>query len=108
MTVNQRVSRLLKEHGIKAYLDGADCDVYCIIQPMRYKNKMYVDSQYTKLGIVDESCFLYIGPPECDLIELIGVQLHDEFDRHFSCVKTEKVFLGKTPLYTWGILRLGG
>ena len=109
MRIEKRIRSLFDKHGIKANLIGpsGEHEIRCLIQPMRYKNKMFIDSQYTKVGIIDESCFLYLGPPEYDLAELIGTQLFDEFGRSFSCVKTEKIYLGNIPLYNWAILRLG-
>lgn len=109
MKITERIHRLMDEFGIRAtVLNGQGTfEIRCLIQPMRYKNKMFIDSQYTKLGIVDESCFLYLGPPEHELTELYGTVLSDEFGRRFSCVKTEKVYFGRTPAYNWAILRLG-
>lgn len=109
MKIEKRIRSLFDEYGIKVNLIGpsGEHEYRCLIQPMRYKNKMFIDSQYTKVGIVDESCFLYLGPPEHELTELIGTQLYDEFGRSFSCVKTEKIFFGNTPMYTWAVLRLG-
>ena len=73
------------------------------IQLMRYKNKMYLDSQYTKLGIMDESSFLLISPADYEINELGDLII--DGDELYSFVKTERIyFLGK-PAYNWSILR---
>ncbi len=84
--------------------DGEDINAY--LQPLRYKNKMYLDSQYTKLGIMDESSFLLIASAE------LNVNEYDDFlvdgSDHYSFVKAEVVFCLNKPAYTWAILRKKG
>ena len=107
MSAAARVRRAIRRAGVAAEIvsGGKTVSAKCFIQPMRYKNKMYIDSQYTKLGIVDESCFLYLGPPEYPLsegtdtaVKVGGVA--------YNCVKTETVLAGTQAAYTWAILRL--
>ncbi len=107
MNVLRNVNRLLEKYGRKAriYGTGLRNNIVCFIQPMRYKSKMYFDSQYTKLGIVDESCFLYIGPAEYDLSEGMHAALVLDTGEEYSCIKTEKVYFGDQPIYTWAVLR---
>ena len=37
------------------------------IQPLRYKNKMYLYGVNTEIGYNSQGYYLYIGPPEHDL-----------------------------------------
>ncbi|MBP5618043.1 MAG: hypothetical protein J6X61_02710 [Clostridia bacterium] len=105
MTPRESIARLMEEQGRTVYLLTAGPGVHCFLQPMRYKNKMYLDSQYARVGVVDESCFLYLGPPDCDLPEGASPVLWDEAGEGYTCVKQEIVRFGRLPVYTWAILR---
>ena len=105
MTVYQCIARLLAKHGRNLTLRSVSGPVRCFLQPMRYKNKMYLDSQYTKVGVVDESCFLYLGPPQYSLSEGAQTVLWDEGGNGYTCVKREIVRFGRQAAYCWAILR---
>ena len=107
MAATERINRLLKSRGRKLthISDGEPTEFYAFLQPMRYKNKMYLDSQYTELGIVDESCFLFIGPADMDFAENSDLVI-DENDKSYSFVKVEKVYCCGNPAYTWAIMRI--
>ena len=100
-------SRALKRFGGEAIVTkmGQNYDIKAIIQPMRYKNKMFLDSQITPIGTVDESCFLYLGPPDVYLEENSPVcNIHFNGLR-FMVVKTELLFFGGQHILNWAILR---
>lgn len=101
------IKRLLvrKARPLTLVMDGVGSTIHAVLQPMRYKNKMYLDSNNTKLGMVDESCFLLIGPPEAKLYENRNFVV-DENGRLYSIVKSERVFLLDKPAYTWAIMRI--
>ncbi len=107
MNRTDQIKQLLEKYGLQGYVinDSEYIAVKCFVQPMRYKNKMYLDSQYTKLGIIDETCFLYIGPPESALCEGTEITLELTDGRLFTCSKTETVYCCNEPAYTWAILR---
>ena len=105
MTPRESIARLMEREGRAVRLLTAAQNVRCFLQPMRYKNKMYLDSQYTPIGVVDESCFLYLGPPEYDLPEGAYPVLWDETGEGYTCVKQEIIRFGRQPVYVWAILR---
>lgn len=107
VTAPEQLRRLIDRYGRWVTQCGTSFSFRCILQPMRYKNKMFLDSQYTKLGVVDESCFLYIGPANVPIAESVYPVLYDETGQHYVCVKTETVYFKNEPLYHWAILRLG-
>ena len=104
MTPRESIARLMEEQGRTVSLRSVG-SVRCFLQPMRYKNKMYLDSQYARVGVVDESCFLYLGPPEHELTEGADPVLWDEAGEGYTCVKQEVVRFGPSPVYVWAILR---
>ena len=100
-------SRALKRFGGDAIVTnmGQDYDIKAIIQPMRYKNKMFLDGQITPIGTVDESCFLYLGPPDVMLGENSSTCTIYFNGLSFMVVKTELLFLGGQHILNWAILR---
>ena len=105
MTPRESIARLMKTHGRTVYLVLSETNVRCFLQPMRYKNKMYLDSQYTQIGVVDESRCLYLGPPEYSLPEGAITVLRDESGTGYTCDKEEVVRFGNRAVYRWAILR---
>lgn len=76
-----------------------------ILQPLRYKNKIYLEGVPTELGYDNLKKYLLLSPPEFDLSTLDNINTYLCFDgNHYSIDHTEKVlFLGK-PAYTWSII----
>ena len=67
------------------------------IQPLRYKNKMYLYGVNTEIGYNSQGYYLYIGPPEDALI--IDGDIKYQIDR------AEKIKLGEEVLYVWAVVR---
>ncbi len=106
MNIPKRIEKFLNRNARPFILvqDGVGTDIKAVLQPMRYKNKMYLDSQYTKLGIVDESSFLMLAPAGLDINEHYDFLVDDA--NQYSFVKVEQIYCLDTPAYTWAILRL--
>lgn len=76
------------------------------IQPLRYKNKMYLDGVYTVIGFDNQGKYLYIGPPEHDLTNFDTSTGHVESDGvKYTIDRAEKVYYSNTPIYIWAIIR---
>lgn len=76
------------------------------LQPLRYKNKMYLEGTYTPIGKDQNDLYLYIGPKEHDVTRLgDGARLLDSDAREYVLQRTEKVCRGDTPFYFWAILK---
>lgn len=76
------------------------------IQPLRYKNKIYLDGVYTVIGFDNQGKYLYIGPPEHDLTSFDSATGHIEADgAKYTIDRAEKVFYGDAPVYIWAIIR---
>ena len=77
-----------------------------VIQPLRYKNKMYLEDKRLELGVSDMSYYLYLGPANHDLSELnTNDYLVRADSRDFFITRAEKVYLGKNVFYIWAVLR---
>lgn len=76
------------------------------LQPLRYKNKMYMEGTYTPIGRDMNGLYLYIGPDDHDLsrIEKHGRVIDGE-NRQYIIQRVEKVFCGDKIFYFWAILK---
>ena len=91
--------------------DGVETGDVCVIQPLRYKNKMYMEGVGTDLGMEKDSYFLMFAPPGfLPPGDLTGHRLRDEHHTSWSFVRRDTVFLGDGPAYDWVVLleRTGG
>ena len=64
-----KIEKLLNTYGRTVELNEGDFskEYKAFIQPLRYKNKMYLDGIYTQIGFNSQGHYLYIGPPDPDL-----------------------------------------
>ncbi len=103
------IKECLEEFGRPVALcssDGKDeTNLYAIISPLRYKNKMYLSGIYTEIGYNSEGHYLYIGPPDCDLTAHDGGYLLSEGIK-YRVDRAEKVYFGKEVFYIWAIIRI--
>lgn len=91
--------------------DGIETNDLCVIQPLRYKNKMYMEGVGTDLGREKDSYFLMFAPPGfLPPGDLAGHVLADEHYTSWSFVRRDTVLLGDEPAYDWVVLleRTGG
>ncbi len=76
------------------------------IQPLRYKNKMYLDGVYTVIGFDNQGKYLYIGPPEHDLTNFdLSTGFVEADGVKYTIDRAEKVYYSNTPIYIWAIIR---
>lgn len=81
-----------------------DYSVKAVVQPMRYKNKLYLEMDSTALGLNDAECFLYLGSSEVDFA---GVEMETVIytnDRAFNVSRVDRVCFGGKTLYIWAVL----
>ena len=75
------------------------------LQPLRYKNKIYLRGVATELGYDSLKKYLLISPVSVDLSAVDGTNLALYFgEKHLSVDHTETVYFGKTPYYNWSIV----
>lgn len=88
---------LKKEDGWSSPIFGA------FIQPLRYKNKMYLNGVNTVIGFNSQGHYLYIGPPEHDLS--VDGCIVQAADKKYTVDRSEKVYLKNEVIYVWAIIR---
>ena len=86
--------------------NGGESEAYgAFVQPLRYKNKMYLGGVNTRIGFNREGHYLYLGPPEHDLTGLPRGAWIAHGDEKFTIDRAEMVFFGDEPSHIWAIIR---
>lgn len=75
------------------------------IQPLRYKNKMYLYGVNTEIGYNSQGHYLYIGPPDPDLTAAPQNSYIAAAGKKFRVDRAEKVYNGDEIFYIWAIIR---
>ena len=104
-----QITQFLNRFGRRAYLTQRDgwtsTPFHCFLQPLRYKNKMYLYGVNTQIGYNAQGHYLYIGPPEHDLTRLSDETEIAIGDAHYRVDRAEKVWCGESVYYIWAIVR---
>lgn len=88
------------------FVDGEKEQTFkALIQPLRYKNKMYLDGIYTEIGFNSQGHYLYIGPPDPDLTAASKNSVITADGTSYRVDRAEKVYNGENVFYIWAIIR---
>jgi len=104
MNIEAKVTAMLEHCGtpFSVATGGKVLSSFAMIQPLRYKNKLYVELQPSEVGRIDDGCFLYLGPSH------IIFEADDKLefaDKKFVVERFENVYLFGKTIYNWAILR---
>ena len=78
---------------------------YALLQPLRYKNKIYLRGVATELGYDRLKKYLLLSPADVDLTAVDGTeQCLYNGNTHLSIDHTETVYFGGKPYYNWSIV----
>ena len=109
MNETKDIRRMMERFGRQVRLclpDGWQSENFgAFLQPLRYKNKMYLGGVNTRIGFNREGYYLYLGPPEHDLTQLghdLWIQCGDE---KYTVDRAEMVHFGQEASHVWGIIR---
>jgi len=109
MNETKDIRYILERFGRQARLclpDGWQSENFGVfIQPLRYKNKMYLGGVNTRIGFNREGYYLYLGPPEHDLT-LPGPGLWIQCGgEKYTVDRAEAVHFGEEKSHVWAIIR---
>ncbi len=109
MISSQSILPFIERYGCEVSLSENGTDFQppyrAFVQPLRYKNKMYLEGTRTRIGHADQSYYLYVGPGTVDVTALpVGAVLKMGEGR-FYFSHCEAVRLADETLYMWAILR---
>lgn len=102
---------LFEKYGVTvSSTDGKRTAVFnAFLQPLRYKNKIYLSGVPTELGYDGLNKYLLLAPPEVDIEYLEGKSFNLSFGEDtFATDHCEPVYLGKKKLYYWAIVHKEG
>ncbi len=108
MDFSEKIDALLRSVGepTTVSVNGSLSEVCSIIQPMRYKNKMYLEQERTQLGFKDGECFLYLGPKEVDFTGVERDTIIKTQDRCYNVSRADRINVNGNVQYIWAVLTL--
>lgn len=108
MQADKIPTSLFKKMGVTLSIKSGEGTVSTFtgfLQPLRYKNKIYLRGVATELGYDSLKKYLLLSPADVDLSSIDGTVRCLYFGSiHLSIDHTETVYLGKTPYYNWTIV----
>lgn len=102
------IEAYIKRLGRSVYITDEDwsSDIYtAFIQPLRYKNKMYLSGTFNELGHYGEGYYLYIGPANESFEFLSTHALLHTADGSYKIERFEKIYLKEKPVYIWAVIK---
>lgn len=106
--------RLFEKYGVKmSYFDSSSkdksFDFYAFLQPLRYKNKLYLSGVPTELGYDALKKYLLICPAWVELDNIDGINYRLCFaDASYGVDHCETVYGKGDALYLWAIIHKEG
>ena len=108
MVRSTRIQRLIARYGRTVTLEdsaGEKETAKAMIQPLRYKNKMYLEGSFLPPGYLDGGHYLYLGEASLRL-DLRARDTVIKTDEESYLLKSgEKVCIGDEVLYIWAVLQ---
>ncbi len=78
----------------------------CLIQPLRYKNKMYLEGIPTDIGINETGYYLLLAPPEFGLEQTDSSTYISDGNNNYHIDRSEKIYFKSDVYFIWAIIRL--
>ena len=72
------------------------------VEPLRYRNKIYIAGEYRTLGMKHSEKYLYVGIPDITLVE--NKTIVKRKDEKYLVKRVEKYYVKEQVAYTWAIL----
>ncbi len=106
---NKISAHLLKKRGVQLeirHVSTNDATAFqAFLQPLRYKNKIYLSHAPTELGYDTLQKYLLITSPDTPLELIDGYTYNLYFNNiRFKVDHCEKVYFGKEPYYYWSVV----
>lgn len=104
MSIFGLVKETIKRYGNSVVIleDGKTKKAKAFIEPLRYKNRVYVGGKYRLLGVDRDEKYLYVGFAEIPLRELCSVI--EMKGSKYIVKRCETYYVKDYPIYVWAIL----
>lgn len=104
------IEKMLNKFGNSIYITGANgwkSPIFsAFIQPLRYKNKLYMSGDVTPIGVNRNNVYLYIGPAGHNLTRLDKTyRIHDSDNNSYLIDRAEKIKVKNNIVYIWAVVR---
>lgn len=105
MSMAQIAASMLERFGDKVEIeeDGTKTYIFAVVQPMLYKNKMYLSGTLSDAGYFDGGHYLMIAPATAKIKDYRNTLIH-HFGRIFRIKKVEIISSFGEDLYVWIVL----
>lgn len=104
------VEKMLKLHGRKCIISPRGREdkitVKAFVNPLLYKNKMYIGGKYLPDGFYDGGHYLYIGEAKIRLDDMPLGTIVECGENKYSIKHAEQYFMGDKALYSWAVLQI--
>lgn len=99
------VSRMLRRFGEKVTVkeNARLTEVYAVIQPMLYKNKMYIDGKALPAGYFDGGHYLMIASADIGITDYRNTTVTSK-NVSYRIKRAEVIYSGDTELFVWLVL----
>ena len=102
-TIGDGLKKLINKVGNTISVRGTDKSWKALIQPLRYRNKLYVEETAEPPGMINRRAYLYIGAPEDDLSVYPRGTLFLCNGELLTLTHFELTRLGDDSLYVWAV-----
>ena len=104
------IDKIIENFGMSVYLNNNtdwESPVFnAFIQPLRYKNKLYMTGDFTPIGRNTHDVYLYMGPKNHDLTKFdSSYRICDSNGNAYMVDRAEKITFKNEVVYIWAIIR---
>ncbi len=106
MNFKKEIEKFFKRKGETAWITVGQTrhTVKALIEPMRYKNKLYLEASRTVLGFKDSECFLYLGPALPDFAGKEASTKIETENAAYIVSRADRILLSGETQYIWAVL----
>lgn len=108
MALREKIKTAMENHGQRIYIhDGKVLSMpyNAFIQPIRYKNRMYLQDVSTVVGRDSKDYFLYIGPYDRAIDQENHNLVIESNSIKYSVVKSQPVRFDDQIVYIWAVIK---
>ena len=104
MSIFSLVAKMICQYGCDVKIINEDESIHgkAFVQPLRYKNRVYVGGRYHTLGLNKTDKYLYIGQVNNNITENHSVI--ETHNNKYIVKRCEKYYVRNSPVYVWAIL----
>ena len=104
MSLLSCVDREIGRYGSSVTIDqgGDKISTKAFLEPLRYRNKIYIGGEYRTLGFLRREKYLYVGKSVHRLVE--NESVIETQGNKYIVKRCETYFVKDTPVYEWAIL----